>query len=311
MIRLLCLSDSHLRVATPSCRIDRNFYDVQFQKLKQIEKLIRQLGVKFVYHGGDLFDSNDPSHRLVYDVMAFLNYSEARWVVTPGNHDMFGANTQTLPRSGLGILWQAGVIDLVTKPADHFIGDTIIRQIPYSVAMDESLYQFAPEFDKYHRIIVPHEMLVTHFVPYPHKLISDVKTNADVIICSHWHAQFNQRIGKTTFVNSGPLTRQTTFEAKIKPGVILLEIGQDKITTSIIHLKVESASAVIDTTKGVEDKNEGLAEQFLTTLKASALEGVDRQKLIRMVGFQNKFPQPVVDASLQRLTEVEKTMEVM
>lgn len=306
------LSDSHLRTSTPACRKDKDFYATQFRKLYQVEKILRQYNVRHLLHGGDLFDDHNPSHRLVYDVMTFLNYSSSRWLVNPGNHDMFGANTSTLSRSGLGILYQAGLIDLVAKPEDLTIHDgdesVLVRSVPYSLLDDPRIYDFSMYEGPC--ILLPHEMLTTHFVPYPHKLISDIKTDADVVIGSHWHGQFNLKIGSTCFINSGPLTRQTTFESRLQPAVGMIEVTSTEIRTFLIPLEVEPAALVIDLSTKDEAAHQGVAEQFLSTLKASAVEAIDRHQLVRMVGEQHKFSEQTIQSGITRLVETEANLQL-
>lgn len=313
-MKIFCLSDPHLRTTTPACRKDKDFYQTQFSKLRQIEQLIRQHQVDYVVCGGDWFDTFAPSHQLIHDTLAFLNRSIAKWIVTPGNHDIYGATTKTLSRSGLGILWQAGLVETAAFKDDLFLAgsgteDLVVRVrlLPHSKSVDEKDFFFEKRENTLD-ILVPHMMLTTHWEPYPHTLITDVKTNAEVVVCSDWHAQFIQQVDKTWFVNSGPLTRQTTKEASLLPGVVSLSFDEKgKVSASIIHLQVADASKVID--PGVKESNtKESSEDFLTTLRASALEQVDRQKLIRMIGAHHKFLEPVIVNSLKRLETVERAL---
>ena len=312
-MNLLAFNDTHLRSSTPSCRKDSDFYQTQLRKLRQVLHLSRIHHVDYVAHGGDLFDSHDPADSLKYDVMHILNQFEAKWIVNPGNHDIAGANTKTLRRSGLGILYQAGLIETTLEPHDFDLGEVVIRCIPYQV-LHEDNRKLESFFDKQPGktyILMPHTTLTTHFVPYTHILLEEVKTNADIVICSHWHGQFLETINGTIFVNSGPLTRQTTTEAKIKPSVVLIQTGI-AVRPQVMFLPIEHAqiAEAIDFTKSQEAEVEGVAESFLSTLKASALESIDRQQLIKMVGEKNNFTAATVERALIRVTEAEKTMEL-
>lgn len=311
-MKILYGADFHLRASTPSCRKDSDFYKTQLDKLRQVVKIARDENVDYILNGGDFFDSHDPTNRLMHDTMAILNQSEAHIIVNPGNHDIFGANTATLYRSGLGILWQAGLIESYSGRTDTWLGDgVIVRFLPYSLSITEDDYNFKNKSTGVVHIIVNHDMLVTHFVPYPHKLVSELKTNADVVLCSHWHAQFLERPGKgdTLFLNPGPLSRQTTHEAKIEPSVAILDIGPGSFSASLVRLDVRPSSEVIDLTKPDSEDKEGLAEQFLDALRQTSVKTLDRQQLIQSVGEQNKFPTEVIRNGLERVQETEKTME--
>ena len=317
-MKFLYLADTHLRTATPSCRKDVDFYQTQLNKLMQVIEMSKVLGVDYILHGGDLFDTHDPSTRLIHDVMAVLNNSHVPWYVNPGNHDIFGANTATLRRSGLGILWQAGMIETFARQEEVQLGeDVLVRFLPYSLNYKDEDYNFDKKISKI-QIVVTHDMLTTHFVPYNHKLISELKTNADIVLCAHWHGQFAEKHNKTWFLNSGPLTRQTTFEARIAPGVGFVDID----TTShpwpeikqvaILPIKHQPPWDVInETVKEEVAAQEGIAEQFLSTLKTSSLESLDRQQLVRSVGEQHKFSEPAIIGALNRLSTIEKQMETV
>lgn len=314
MSRFLMFSDTHLRASNPSCRKDSDFYETQMAKFKEVVELSKSLKVDAVVNGGDLFDLFDPVHSLMHDVMEILNHKgDIPWYVNPGNHDQFAAQPSTLDRSGLGILEQAKLITIYRQPTDVWITkDTMVRFIPYRLDDHNAIYMFDQpmNIDRTY-IVAPHDLLSTHFVPYPHQLISELKTNFNMVLCSHWHAQFVECHGNTVFANSGPLTRQTVNEAKLKPAVLLVECNGGTVNVTLVPIKHKPAFEVIDETRTVIPEREGLAEQFLATLKSSALESLDRQQLLRTVGQQKGFDVKVVEAGLGRLKEIEKTVGVV
>ena len=313
MSRLLCFSDTHLRASNPSCRKDSNFYETQMAKFKEVVELSKSLKVDAVINGGDLFDLFDPVHSLMHDVMKILNdKGNIPWYVNPGNHDQFAANPDTLDRSGLGILAQAGLIKIFKEPTDVWVApDALVRFIPYRLDEHSAMYSFDKKDPMCAYIVSPHDLLSTHFVPYHHQLISELKTNSDFVLCSHWHAQFIEKHGNTVFANSGPLTRQTVNEAKLKPAVLLVETVGSIVNVTLVPIQHKPASEVIDETRTVVPEREGLAEQFLATLRTSALESLDRQQLLRTIGQQKGFDARIVEHGLGRLKEIEKSVGVI
>ena len=281
-------SDTHLRASNPSCRKDSDFYETQMAKFKEVVELSKSLKVDAVVNGGDLFDLFDPVHSLMHDVMEILNHKgDIPWYVNPGNHDQFAAQPSTLDRSGLGILEQAKLITIYRQPTDVWITkDTMVRFIPYRLDDHNAIYMFDQpmNIDRTY-IVAPHDLLSTHFVPYPHQLISELKTNFNMVLCSHWHAQFVECHGNTVFGGT--------------------------VNVTLVPIKHKPAFEVIDETRTVIPEREGLAEQFLATLKSSALESLDRQQLLRTVGQQKGFDVKVVEAGLGRLKEIEKTVGVV
>lgn len=309
-MKLGFLADTHLRSSTPACRKDTNFYDTQMFKLAQVVDTANQRQWDYILHAGDLFDAQEPTLKLMHDTMAILNKSHAKWIVNPGNHDFFGANTETLRRSGLGILWQAGLIDTVDKMTDIQLGVCTVRLIPYSINVDPSSYLVKECHTKVY-ICVTHEMLTTHWQPFDHRVITDVKTDADIVLCSHWHSQFDVEQGSTVFLNTGPLTRQKTTEYNVSPRVGELVIQDNKITHSFIPLLCSKSELVMEISQDNDVKKPQIAEDFLATLKASAVDTIDRQTLVRSVGEHHKFSKDIIDKGLGRLTEAEKLLDIV
>jgi DNA repair exonuclease SbcCD nuclease subunit len=298
--------------------LDKDFYERQFLKLAQILHLAKKVKASAFLHGGDFFDSYEPTLRLLHNMISTLKGVDIPWLINPGNHDVFGANMESLRRSGLGILAEAGRAITFPKQQDvTFDGErVIVRFIPYTIVMNPEAYVFEDKHPSKVYILVPHEMITTHFVPFPHTLYTDVKTNADVVLCSHWHSQFNlTRKDGIRFVNSGPLTRQTTHEAKLKPAVVVLEVTPEdeivkkSINVELFHLVVPEAKDVIDLTVDSPAAMEGIAEQFMSVLRDGALEGVDRQKLVRLVGEKHGFTTLVIENGLVRVQAAERVME--
>ena len=304
-LKFIFCADSHLRATTPACRKDSDFYQVQFDKLRQIEQIAFARGVTHILHGGDLFDAHNPPLQLVFDLINELNVHTATWVVNPGNHDVFGETTETLGRSGLGVVAAAGFIEVVEKPTDKVFGNTIVRFIPRTKPVDMTLFMFDKiEVGKVYDI-VPHMMLVPRSVPYSHFLISDVKTNADLVLCSDYHGWFNEKQGHTRFLNSGSLTRQSVTEKDAKPGVWFVDTDQTKV--EFIELKVRPASEVISL--DVEEKIEkSVAGDFLTTLKSTVFESVDRRQLVKEIGEKLGCSTAVIEAAAVRVKEAEASL---
>jgi|SRR5665213_653844 len=313
--KFIALSDSHFRASSPSCRTDKDFFERQFIKLAQIIRFGKEHKIAAVLHGGDFFDSNDPTLRLIHDMVTALKESTGiPWLVNPGNHDFFGGAVASLKRSGLGVLSNAGIVHTFYEREEVTFanGSVVIRFLPYTLtdvhANDD--YWFVDKDPNKHYILIPHSMITTHFVPFPHVLYTDVKTNADLILCSHWHSQFDVTANGTRFVNSGPLTRQTTHEARLRPSVLLFTVSQGTpIAVERLMIDAPDSKDVIDLSVDAPAAMEGIAEQFMSVLREGALEGVDRQRLVRIVGERHGFQSSVIDNGLMRVQAAERVME--
>jgi len=273
--------------------------------LKKFEEALRlgQEGLSLVIHGGDIFHRHDPTHSLIRDVNETFKAAHARdLVINPGNHDFMGGCTDTLRRSGFGILQSTGIFKSF-KPDYEMYDKFILRAIPYQIEYPESVYWFENKKPGRFYVVLAHDMLTTRPVPFPHREIKKLKTNADLVLCSHWHSQFIKRIGKTLFVNSGPLDAQTTVEGHIKPAVAV--INMDKTVEAEFKFLKHTGYEEIEA-REEDEKAIGLADDFIAELKQSDVaEGADMLQAIRLVGEQSGYDPKIVQKTLDRVQELQ------
>ncbi|HAG06914.1 MAG TPA: serine/threonine protein phosphatase, partial [Peptococcaceae bacterium] len=119
-MRLLYLTDTHLRANTPANRRD-NLVETLRAKLAEVVALAEEHAVSAVLHGGDLFESPNPGLATAGELLrGFLTRLARRGIpfyITPGNHEMFGHNPATLQRTLLGFMGQIGVVRLLDRTA--------------------------------------------------------------------------------------------------------------------------------------------------------------------------------------------------
>ena len=70
-MRLLFLTDTHIRGTTPKNRKD-NLPETLENKFKEIANIIEDYNIDFVLHGGDLFDRPDASVSIVANFASIL-----------------------------------------------------------------------------------------------------------------------------------------------------------------------------------------------------------------------------------------------
>lgn len=307
-------NDSHLRTSTPSCRRDKEFYEGQLTKFQQALDAVEQS--PYTFHGGDLFSLHDPAISLVYDAILLLRRRARKLLINPGNHDFFGAQEGTLRRSGLGLLMAADVIDLMIsgeaayQEAGH--PNVIVRSAPYQLEYSEKLYWFEKkQMDAIH-VIMLHDMLTTREVIFPHRLISKVKTNADVVLCSHWHEPFIVKVGATWFINSGPLEIQSVGDVKLKPAVVHVDISSEgALVPSFEYLAHTGYEKVEASEKPLAAEDVVVGQEFIEHLKASVVtDGSDIPQAIRCIAQAAKSPVPVIERALERVEVAKKTLDM-
>lgn len=300
-------NDTHLRVQRPTCRKDERFYEMQLTKLSEALSVAGDKAPMRL-HGGDLFHIFNSPLSLLNDVLPIIKGKNL--MVNAGNHDFPYGNAETIRRSGLGVLAAAGAAS-VLEPRDLFTDldfgvRVVIRSAPYMVTYPEDFYWFDKKEEGKTYIVMAHDMLSTKSCPFPHRQIKDVRTNADLVLCSHLHQQFVERVGDTWFVNSGPLDAQTVTERHTKPAVAVIELFKGGLVDKprLEFLKTTGYEEVEATVE--EEKDLGLADDFVRMVKDSSLaDGADFQQAVIFVAKQAGYSDATVERVLARVKEAQ------
>jgi len=88
-VKLLYLTDTHIRGTSPRSRID-DFAQALLAKLREVLSLARLHGVAAILHGGDLFDRPDVTPAVAREFLGVLRDCPCPIYGIAGNHDMFG-----------------------------------------------------------------------------------------------------------------------------------------------------------------------------------------------------------------------------
>lgn len=319
MIRLLYFTDSHIRGSNPRARVD-DFPAALKSKLREIWKLADEHQCQAVICGGDLFDRPDPAYIVAGEFASVLSECPAPLYTVPGNHEIYGYNLDTVPRTVLGLLAQIEVVQLLNRTEPVVLEDddfaVYITGQGYHGDMDRSQadYQTGLEIDWMgaYKVHVVHGMLVEKPLPYdvPHTLIKDLKTDADVILAGHEHVGFGYQKCKsgTTCVNPGALGRVRADMAEMyRPiQVALLEFsGDGEARVEMLPLSCARPG------------NEVLSREYLTQqaereertahfLSLLASEGeakfLDIREIVDDISRRENLPESVVQDALNRLS---------
>lgn len=279
-MRLLFLTDTHLRATNPVNRLD-NLPEALEAKLTEIVELARVHQVRAVIHGGDLFDRATPGLGGIAGLLRPLRRLDAPLYIVPGNHDIFGRNIETLPRTLLGFMGEMDIFRILgSEPV--FLEEAGLRVrltgAPYRYDMDDGdgdSYVVQKE-DCDVAIHVVHGMLVDKPLPggVPCTLVDQIKecTQADYTLAGHYHVGWPavEYQGKW-FINPGGLVRQSNHPGEIAriPQVLLLELGH-KSSHRLLPLKSAKPGYEVLDRSGVEEAA-FLAEkraQYLTGLRS-------------------------------------------
>lgn len=240
-MRFLFLTDTHLRGTTPRNRRD-NFLQTLEEKLAEVVELGEELGVTAVLHNGDLFDRPDVSPSIVRQFATILRRCPSPIYGIAGNHDLFGQNPETLPRTMLGLLDGFGIIRLIHPGQVLFFKEDGVTVQLTGQHFHYDIDRRDPALDYFIRkdpaadfaVHMVHGMLLDK--PFlegiPHTLVERIaRTEADVTLGGHYHSGFKRvEIDGKLFVNPGSLVRINNSLAEISrvPKVVLLEFTAGK-----------------------------------------------------------------------------------
>lgn len=299
-MRFLLGTDWHLRTTKPAIRLD-NFIQTQLDKVEFVFQQAQALGCP-ILHNGDLFDVYDPPTSLVYEFISLVKRYNVDLYINPGNHDLYGGTLESLPKTALGILYVSGVV----KFPNGVIDNCNVLSIPYSPIFDPASLMVAES--NIPTILLVHNMITSRAgLPYEHYPIESLKTNADLVICGHWHSQFQIQHGLSLFVNAGPLTRQSKGEMSISPAVLLVDV-RGKYDVRVESIAIPHKSDVFDmeraAKKADDPESEGIAEAYLSVMAKNQLEATDIYGIVRKIGSDGKFKDKTIEGAVKTVQTI-------
>lgn len=222
-MKLILTGDWHLRATTPAKRKD-DFKATQRRKVEKILDLAEEHNAHII-QTGDVFDTEDPARGLVNEYLELLN-SRRRIFSVPGNHDVYGADLGTVPRTAFQTLVAGGaIVPLSHEPTDiagvHIYGHTYMHEDAAPTPVSKDAFN----------ILVTHEMVLkdklwkeqedfVYAADYMKR-----QRGWDVILCGHYHYQFMEKVGDRVILNPGAIVRikRSKGDMAMSPGVVLLD----------------------------------------------------------------------------------------
>ena len=200
-MKILFFTDTHLRSQSdrPKWRID-DHYVSQFEELKEIRDLAVTHNVDLIISGGDTIHYPNISHTLVGDIINWCKTLPCAFYSVVGNHCCFGYRTDDLRSSGLGVLFESGMIGRL----DELVFEKekiVIRGIHAFLDPHQGNYWFESKYDGYKKYIVSHNFVIKEDVPFEAVKPKDIKTNSDIIFLGHYHKASDLVEGTTRFIN--------------------------------------------------------------------------------------------------------------
>jgi DNA repair exonuclease SbcCD nuclease subunit len=323
-VRLLFLTDTHCRGTSPRGRLDDFPATVQ-AKLAEVVALAEERQVDAVVHGGDLFDRPDVSPAVVRELAAVLRPLRAPLYAVAGNHDVYGHNPATLPRTMLGLLEGLGLLRLLEPARPVFFDDGGIRvQLtgqPFHFDLDRrpaAADYLPPGKEADFAIHVVHGMLLPtppRVAGLAHTVIEELaSTPADLTLTGHYHLGFGvRRLGSRLVANPGALVRiqATAADRARRPAVLLIEVGGGGPRLELVPLTTaQPGEAVLAEVLSEEEAyRERLLDEFGRGLTAAAdLQQLEFDEILQTVGAAAGYPPPVRREALRRVAEAQEQL---
>ena len=321
MIRILYFTDSHIRGNSPRARVD-HYPDALKAKLCWMFARAKQENVDAVVCGGDMFDRPDTAYAIAGEFAAVLAESPAPIYVCPGNHEIYGYNLDTLPRSILGFLAQIGLVHILTRKPLEFESEGVKVSLTgqgFHHNIDRGTMDYMTGLDgtNGYRVHVVHGMLVEKPLPYEvaHTLVEKVVTDADVVLSGHEHIGYGlrRRSDGIWFCNPGALGRlSANMEEMHRPvRVALFTFAPDGISGELVKVDVARPGTEVLSREHLaqQAEQEERINRFLSLLAAEGeSKFLEVREIVDDIARREMLPGPVVADALNRITRARESL---
>lgn len=286
-MKILHITDSHGTVKSPESRTDL-FYLTFLRKLAEITYIIKLHKIDMVLHTGDLFHSSRVSNKFMGQVAEIIKSWGVPLYVVPGNHDIDGYTIDTIDQTSLGLLAKTDVLTLLTRDNPIRINVPQQNKSDITVAISGQEYyanidtgdmsDFEMRQDEADINILAIHGYIADTPQHPNIRCTypkDIITDADIILCGHYHRSFAMDVGDVSYYNPGSMMRveMTEYNKTHMPQYGILEIESDKQGYVVYDYKfhqfriAKPGSAVFDfNSTGIIKKHGITLENFKTSI---------------------------------------------
>jgi len=304
MSKIIHLQDFHI-TGSNSCNYIGNYFEDSLLMLDEILSIAKENKVEAILDGGDFYDAPEPSYRILDEIANRFEEAKISMYSLFGNHCTRYHSVEHGRYTGLAHLIKRSkyfnyLTDLKTK-------DYHIKAIEYSHEVEEEIKKNGIDFtnDDVWKIAIVHAFICPKKFPYAsHVVCSDIKTNADLVLCAHYHAQWEKTIGNTRFLDIGCLGRTSITEHKVEPSIVLLDTENRSV--EVIKLKsAKPGKEVFDLTKVDEKKafDQGI-DKFIRSIESADFQATNIEDNIKFIGKEKKVEKKVIDLIIDKIKEL-------
>ncbi|RAL26398.1 metallophosphoesterase family protein [Thermoflavimicrobium daqui] len=322
-MRLLYLTDTHIRGTSPRSRID-DFSEALRHKLTEIREIAEREQVDVILHGGDVFDRPNLSPSVVREFARLFRDLAVPIYAIAGNHDIYGHNPDTIDRTMLGLLDAFGTIRLLqTGEVISLEKDGITVQLTgqsFHYDLDKRScrldYCVENQIGAKYCIHMVHGMLVDRALPdsVAHTMVQHLfeqENQADILLTGHYHAGFpiRERSGKY-IVNPGALARINNHPSEIgrMPQVALIDLT-DGIQIQLIPLACAAKGETVIDRSYLEQaayRQEKLAAFVQEVESVNDFKVIGVGEIIETIAHAEKVDEEVKFEAMRRISVAEQ-----
>ena len=310
MAKFLYLQDFHISGKNFAHYIGDYFSDC-LEMLEEIIQLGHEHKVDMILDGGDLFHVHSPSYRVLDEVADRVERAEISFNCLFGNHAERYHSIEHSQHTGLAHLFKRskyfGYVDWIDDHKEEMRAEGYeFKFVEYHHNVEENILKDGIMFEESDawKIAIVHAFICSKKFPYAtHAVAKDIKTNADVVLVAHYHAEWEEQVGSTLFKDIGCLGRRSITERDITPKVLLIDTDKREITE--IPLKsAKEAEEIFDLTKIEEiKKSDADIDRFIQSLESTEFQGMDLKSTIQNIAKGNNFTKEPVDLLVKKIGE--------
>lgn len=319
-MRFLFVTDTHGRGNNPHSRKD-HFPETVITKLKEVIQIANHYEVKAILHGGDFFHTPNPSFHIGGEIAAVLKSATVPVYGIAGNHDIFGHNPMTLPRTMLGFISRMGVVQLIRPNERVYFNENGMtvqltgQEYHYDIdRRDPNLDYVVKKENADFAIHLVHGMMLDkpRMEGMIHTTVDMIKhTEADFTLCGHNHNGIpDMEVDGKWFLNPGSMVRiyNNMSEMKRPIQVLLIDFNNGKPTFQKIRLKSAKPSDEVLDRSMIEKA--ALREQklagFVQSIKsAGEFQSMNISTIIEEIANREGLNDKIKQETLRRIAEAE------
>lgn len=312
MSKYLVFSDFHVQGVNSRNRLG-NYFEDCLKKLDEILSIAKENKCDAILDAGDLLEVKNPAYNVIDEIADRVEKNNIPIYSLFGNHCMHSGYIENSSNTGLAHLQRRSKLFNYLNSIECNLYK--IEGFEYRVGVEEDIKKngifiqspITKEVDQYEgwNIAIVHAMITPtkFFDQVSHVQCKDIKTNADLILCGHYHTPFYKKIENTEFLNIGCCGRLNINEAKIEPSVLLLDT--EKRSYEIIKLKsAKKGSEIFDLSKYEEIKeNERSIDEFIASLNSATWQASDLNSQIEIIAKEQNVEKEVIEYVKEKIKE--------